>query len=251
MTEDAELDIGKQSTITCSALISDWSSSSTLLINRDSSVSSPSQLRSHLSRPTSPSPFYRFNSASGTCRLAPQDLLQLSRKLPATEPIPLSPSNLLPHLFTDLPQTHPRTMAIYPKLNPAPQSHLSPTDAANIETWTEQATVALSAISLSPAQATRGTRVSLAIPLDGTAPAQASRAADTNTQANSATATPPHPSSGYQRREPIRRDSLKRRESLLKGKEGSRRRQRWENGMCAVKGVRVIMVDVVLGRPTS
>lgn len=33
----------------------------------------------------------------------------------------------------------------------------------------------------------------------------------------------------YKRREPIRRDSLNRRESLLKGKEGSRRRQRWEN----------------------
>jgi R3H-associated N-terminal domain len=30
--------------------------------------------------------------------------------------------------------------------------------------------------------------------------------------------------------EPRRRDSLKRREALLKGKEGSRRRQRWENG---------------------
>ncbi|KAF3480788.1 uncharacterized protein GIQ15_06135 [Arthroderma uncinatum] len=37
------------------------------------------------------------------------------------------------------------------------------------------------------------------------------------------------PSSTYRRREPLRRDSLKRRESLLKGKEGSRRRQRWEN----------------------
>jgi hypothetical protein len=33
------------------------------------------------------------------------------------------------------------------------------------------------------------------------------------------------------RKEPLRRDSMKRREALLKGKEGSRRRQRWENGM--------------------
>lgn len=32
------------------------------------------------------------------------------------------------------------------------------------------------------------------------------------------------------RKEPLRRDSLKRREALLRGKEGSRRRQRWENG---------------------
>lgn len=32
------------------------------------------------------------------------------------------------------------------------------------------------------------------------------------------------------RKEPLRRDSLTRREALLKGKEGSRRRLRWENG---------------------
>lgn len=32
------------------------------------------------------------------------------------------------------------------------------------------------------------------------------------------------------KRPPSRRDSLRRREALLKGKEGSRRRQRWENG---------------------
>lgn len=31
-------------------------------------------------------------------------------------------------------------------------------------------------------------------------------------------------------RQILRRDSLKRREALLKGKEGSRRRQKWENG---------------------
>lgn len=33
------------------------------------------------------------------------------------------------------------------------------------------------------------------------------------------------------RRPPSRRDSLRRREALLKGKEGSRQRRRWENGM--------------------
>ena len=32
------------------------------------------------------------------------------------------------------------------------------------------------------------------------------------------------------RRTIIRRDSLERREALLKGKEGSRQRRRWENG---------------------
>ena len=35
---------------------------------------------------------------------------------------------------------------------------------------------------------------------------------------------------GRRNTEPIRRDSLKRREALLRGREGSRRRQRWENG---------------------
>jgi CHASE1-domain containing sensor protein len=34
----------------------------------------------------------------------------------------------------------------------------------------------------------------------------------------------------YPRNEPMRPDSLKRREALLKGKEGSRQRRRWENG---------------------
>jgi hypothetical protein len=33
-----------------------------------------------------------------------------------------------------------------------------------------------------------------------------------------------------QRKDPLRRDSMKRREAFLKGNEGSRRRQRWENG---------------------
>ncbi|KAH8593509.1 R3H-associated N-terminal domain-containing protein [Bisporella sp. PMI_857] len=56
---------------------------------------------------------------------------------------------------------------------------------------------------------TIGEKVTLSIPLDE----KAEKRAD-----------------GYKaRKEPLRRDSLKRREALLKGKEGSRRRQRWEN----------------------
>jgi hypothetical protein len=39
------------------------------------------------------------------------------------------------------------------------------------------------------------------------------------------------PTVSFRRREPLSRDSSKRREALLKGKDGSRRRQRWENGM--------------------
>ena len=38
------------------------------------------------------------------------------------------------------------------------------------------------------------------------------------------------PSAARPHREPMRRDSLNRREALLRGKEGSRRRTRWENG---------------------
>jgi hypothetical protein len=36
----------------------------------------------------------------------------------------------------------------------------------------------------------------------------------------------------YPARKLVRRDSLDRREALLKGKEGSRQRRRWENGKC-------------------
>jgi hypothetical protein len=126
-------------------------------------------------------------------------------------------------------------MAIYPKLNPAPLSHLRSTDAANIEAWTEQAAQALHAMSLSAAPVTREPSVSLAIPLDGglttQAPKQGGVLGSASQTVTTATAVAPQSSSEHRRREPLRRDSLKRREALLKGKEGSRRRQRWENGM--------------------
>jgi hypothetical protein len=38
------------------------------------------------------------------------------------------------------------------------------------------------------------------------------------------------PRLAYGERAPLRRDSMERREALLKGKEGSRQRRRWENG---------------------
>ncbi|KAG9228100.1 R3H-associated N-terminal domain-containing protein [Amylocarpus encephaloides] len=65
----------------------------------------------------------------------------------------------------------------------------------------------LAALAISPST-TSSRGVALSIPLD--AEAEALKAAKA-------------------RKEPLRRDSLKRREALLKGKEGSRRRQRWEN----------------------
>jgi len=38
------------------------------------------------------------------------------------------------------------------------------------------------------------------------------------------------PTALYAERKALRRDSTERREALLKGKEGSRQRRRWENG---------------------
>lgn len=123
-------------------------------------------------------------------------------------------------------------MAIYPITHPsAPETQTSSSAAAiDIEAWTEQATQSLQAVSISstsPAAARsaglRGPTVSLTIPLDEHA------------VPNRPSPETHHPRIADQasyptRREPLRRDSLKRREALLKGKEGSRRRQRWENG---------------------
>lgn len=79
----------------------------------------------------------------------------------------------------------------------------------------------------------RGTTVTLDIPLDEPALTRRQReeeqaraqAAIDDAQEDTAPSRLARAS-----REPRRRDSLKRREALLKGKEGSRRRQKWENG---------------------
>ena len=92
-----------------------------------------------------------------------------------------------------------------------------------IEAWTvQQAADVLSATSIStPALPIRGRHrsVTLDIPLDNE-----TALADSPPQR---TATETH--TVYKRKEPVRRDSLNRRQALLKGKEGTRRRQRWEN----------------------
>jgi len=134
-------------------------------------------------------------------------------------------------------------MAIYQAANPAAASE----PAVDIEAWTEQTIVAMSSVSIStgqpiapvsavatalPATAVpapvveRGTSVSLAIPLDAHLSDQRKH---TSTVADASAAQAIN--SGYVKRQELsRRDSLKRREALLKGKEGTRRRQRWENG---------------------
>lgn len=116
-------------------------------------------------------------------------------------------------------------MAILPKATTQVSGpYQSTTQPINIEAWTAQAAESLNAVSLSSAGGVRGTSVSLAIPLDEQAAAK--RTAATNEERRTLDAS----KSDLPRREPLRRDSLKRREALLKGKEGSRRRQRWENG---------------------
>lgn len=102
-----------------------------------------------------------------------------------------------------------------------------PEQPIDVEAWTEEASQALGAIHITPpARApARGTTVTLDIPLDDHVLPRAQSGENGDTTAAQAVR------SGYtRRREPLRRDSLKRREALLKGKEGSRQRRRWENG---------------------
>lgn len=115
-------------------------------------------------------------------------------------------------------------MAIHPNLEAFGQSNAPSAQPIDIEAWTEQATEALHAIVISSPGGVRRTSVTLAIPLD-------EHPASKQTDAPGASQHVGDALPVYRpRREPLRRDSLKRREALLKGKEGSRRRQRWENG---------------------
>ncbi|KAI9044237.1 uncharacterized protein KD926_001467 [Aspergillus affinis] len=135
-------------------------------------------------------------------------------------------------------------MAIHPSLRPQSdaQGHLSPQQTRAISAWTEQATASLENLTISETVPTaqnaacsesthgggalRGATVSLSIPLDDPTDHQPT----TRTSFLAANQSQKYPSASFRRREPLRRDSLKRREALLKGKDGSRRRQRWENG---------------------
>lgn len=180
-----------------------------------------------------------------------------SRKDPEISRAPLSPyqpvilfsrSSIYPSYTYDCPRLDhltlriTDTMAIHPKLHPqGPQGSLSPQQTMAISAWTEQAAASLEDLSLSesasaerPAQTSaparsslRGATTGLSIPLDDE-PTPSPRVKVIGPTSTSETRPP---AVSFRRREPLRRDSLKRREALLKGKDGSRRRQRWENGM--------------------
>jgi hypothetical protein len=129
-------------------------------------------------------------------------------------------------------------MAIHPIVhNERPAaSNLTQQD---ISAWTEQAAASLQILDISDSvaqvevtDATRGTSNALSIPLDGPIAASIKPSVSrVKIVSKSTDETIADVSTTYRRREPLRRDSLKRREALLKGKEGSRRRQRWENGI--------------------
>ena len=116
-------------------------------------------------------------------------------------------------------------MAIFPNASAYLHPHAAPTQPTNVEAWTEQAMHSLGAVSLASPGGACGTSTSLAIDLDENAGSKQGPNVENV------------PSAYRPRREPLRRDSLKRREALLKGKEGSRRRTRWENGSYQTQGV--------------
>jgi len=97
------------------------------------------------------------------------------------------------------------------------------TASIDVEAWTAQA---LASLKISPGAL--GTGNPLTIPLDDatTTTRMKLRSVVFDPAGTGIGITPP-------RRPPSRRDSMKKREELLKGKEGSRQRRRWENGKSA------------------
>lgn len=105
-----------------------------------------------------------------------------------------------------------------------PQQAAAP-QPIDIETWTEQATAAMGSVTISaPGEVVGATTVTLAIPLDDEALATGGAVQPVGAAAAA------KEGGLYKRKAPLRRDSMDRREALLKGKEGSRQRRRWENG---------------------
>lgn len=121
-------------------------------------------------------------------------------------------------------------MAIYPIIIPAPQAQYDAQQSVELASRTARATEALQSINLSAEEvhhAPRPLAVTLNIPLDdsySTLPNGATPMDDTHNHGTRQVHTT------YRCSEPMRRDSLTRRDALLKGKEGSRQRRRWENG---------------------
>lgn len=101
-----------------------------------------------------------------------------------------------------------------------PQHAYTASGTLDIEAWTISA---LESLSVSPIATGTGGQP-LSIPLDDHNSQRATaRVTIAVNEGAAKTIIPPH-------RPPSRRDSMKRREALLKGKEGSRQRRRWDMG---------------------
>lgn len=123
-------------------------------------------------------------------------------------------------------------MAIHPELHAQVESQgsLTPQQTRAISAWTEQTTTSLEDLTLS--ESAPNASLPLTIPLDDPVPERGSTPrVKLVTRSSAPKETQQVPSVSFRRREPLHRDSLRRREALQKGKDGSRRRQRWENGM--------------------
>lgn len=99
-------------------------------------------------------------------------------------------------------------MAIYSSVPPPAQQAASGVD---VQAWTAEA---LQSLSISPSAV--GTGVALAIPLGEEKEEQKAKVLKVRKEKDAV--------------QGLKRDSLRTREKLRMGKEGSRRRQRWENG---------------------
>lgn len=173
-----------------------------------------------------------LNVASRIIAPAPRDPMAITRTpLAAHDGEGEGQGDAHPH--EPLPAAHPSHPPAHP---PHSLHHHSLSDAStvtvDIEAWT---VAALESLSIAPIA--RGTGNALSIPLDaanhdGAAPRESPGATEMKLRgvvsfggddAYGANITPP-------RRPPSRRDSMRKRDMLLKGKEGSRQRRRWENG---------------------
>lgn len=132
----------------------------------------------------------------------------------------------------DFPSQQPQPSQTSAQAQYIPQHFHSASGTIDIEAWTISA---LESLSVSPVARGAGS-TPLSIPLDGdhhhhhptrpdaNAPPAGRSAARVTIAADGGAAT----TVATPRRAPLRRDSMHRREALLKGKEGSRQRRRWD-----------------------
>merc|ERR1711939_957446 len=111
------------------------------------------------------------------------------------------------------------TMAVVPILSSAEATAPAP-EVASTADWITQQMENVSITPATPPRPVTGTTVRISVPLDATTR-----------------------SAVYTERKILRRDSIERREALLKGKEGSRQRRRWENGKPTRKGDNCVQVN--------